>query len=105
MINGLASRLKELRERTSLTQKQAAKRIGISDKALSSDEGEVRQPHLEILVKLATLYKVSTDYLLGLSKTKSIDMSRLDEDSFTALYTLVEKLSQLNDYDRKSKHW
>lgn len=61
------TKLRELRTERGWTQRQVAERIGGTASIVSAYENEVRQPSYEALVRLARLYGVSTDYLLGLS--------------------------------------
>ena len=59
-------RLKELREENNLTQTQVAELLNVKQNTYSQYETEKRQLSIEILIKLARLYKVSTDYILEL---------------------------------------
>ena len=65
-MHTLGIRLRELRKKQGLTQTQVAERLGVSKAVVSSYEVASRCPSYDILIKLATLYNVSTDYLLGL---------------------------------------
>lgn len=58
-------RIVELRKRQGLTQAELAKTIGISRSALSLYEIEKREPDIETLGKLATLFNVPVGYILG----------------------------------------
>ena len=63
-------RLKDLREDRDLTQKQIAKILGRSQTTYSRYEtGNLNVP-VDILKKLAKFYKVSIDYLIGLTNEK-----------------------------------
>ena len=59
-------RLKELREENNLTQTQVAELLNVKQNTYSQYETEKRQLSIEILIKLAKFYKVSTDYILEL---------------------------------------
>ncbi len=61
----LATRLKECRKQKHLTQAQVAVFCDITEKAYQNYELMTRQPKLDILVKIADLYDVSLDYLVG----------------------------------------
>lgn len=56
-----------LRKEKEISQKQVAGDLGISQALLSHYEKGIRNPGLDFLVRVARYYKVSTDYLLGLS--------------------------------------
>ena len=59
-------RLKELREENCYTQSQIAEYLNIKQNTYSQYENEKRQLPIDVLIKLAKLYKVTTDYILGL---------------------------------------
>ncbi len=82
----LGDRLRIARERAGLTQLEAAKRLQINNKTLSRYEHGGSEPNVETLTRLAQLYKVSVDWLAGLS-TPSAD-GRISE-----LYAVFERLS------------
>lgn len=60
-------RIKELREDNDLTQKQLSKILNCSQQVYSNYELGQRDLPTDILINLSKLYKVSTDYILGLS--------------------------------------
>lgn len=60
-------RIRDLREDHDLTQKQIAKELNCSQQVYSNYELGQRDIPTDILIKLARFYKVSTDYILGLS--------------------------------------
>lgn len=59
------NKLKALRTDRDLTISDIAKLLGVSERTVQYYEKGERQPTLEGLMKLADLYEVSTDYLLG----------------------------------------
>ena len=61
-------RLIELRKQFNLTQQQVAKRLGITQPSYIRYELGNSEPTLENLVKLADIFDVSVDYLLGRSQ-------------------------------------
>ena len=75
MINGLPARLREMRERSSLSQREVARRINVSASLISGYETGERTPSLEVLLSLSALYGCSTDYLLGIKALSSADDS------------------------------
>ena len=58
-------RFREAREKAGLTASEVARRIGVSQPAVTQWETGAKVPSVEMLCKLADLYCVSTDYLLG----------------------------------------
>lgn len=59
-------KLKELREENCYTQNQIAEYLNIKQNTYSQYENEKRQLPIDVLIKLAKFYKVTTDYILGL---------------------------------------
>ena len=60
-------RIKDLREDADLTQQDLASYLHIKQNTYSQYENRKRQLPLEILIRLAEFYHVSTDYILGLT--------------------------------------
>ena len=61
----MSYRFREAREEAGLTAAEVARRIGVSQPAVSQWDAGTKVPSVEMLCKLAELYCVSTDYLLG----------------------------------------
>lgn len=60
-------RLKDLREDHDLSQQQVADYLGMKQPQYSRYERGLRDIPTDVLIRLAQLYKTSTDYILGLS--------------------------------------
>ena len=97
MIRTFASRLRQLRLDKNLRQEQVAKLIGVNKSAISTYENNTRQPSFDILVRLATLYRVSTDYLLGMTNIRSLDLSGLSDEEVSAVSELVAIMTKRNE--------
>ena len=69
----LGQRLKQAREESRYTQIVAAKKLGISNGTLSGYEREYRDPDTDILNRMADLYDVSVEWLMGRSDNKQTD--------------------------------
>lgn len=95
-IVDFGSRLKELRVQAGLTQKQLGDRLGVTKSVVSFYELRERTPSPEVLVKIAAVFHVSTDYLLGIEKGKSIDISGLDSEDEKVVRSMVELLRKKN---------
>lgn len=97
MIAGLSDRLKGLRDKYGLSQKQVAERLGVSPSIVSGYETGERTPSTEVLLALSRLYHVSTDYLLGrnLSAQKTLlDLGGLTDSQKAALLALVQAMKE-----------
>ena len=73
MRHTLSTRLKECRKAKGITQWQVAVYCDITEKAYQNYELMTREPKLEILVKIAELFDVSLDYLVGRTDQKQIN--------------------------------
>lgn len=94
--------LKKLRLEAGLTQKQLASQIGVTKSVISFYELQERIPSPEVLVKLAAVFHVSTDYLLGIEKNKSLDITGLDEDDERLVRLVVNTLRQKNSRQKQT---
>lgn len=91
------TKLKELRQQAGLTQKQLADRLWLSKATVSYYEQSLRYPSPEILVKLAGVFHVTTDYLLGIEdKKQALDVSGLTDEDIEFLQDAVELLRKKN---------
>ena len=75
MIKGLGERLQQSRINSKLSRKQVAELLGVSTSIVGLYETDVRQPSLSALMKLASIYKVTTDYLLGCEPIEKTSLS------------------------------
>jgi len=92
----MGEKLKSLRNEKKLTQKQVADQIGLAISAVSSYESGTRYPSYDVLVKLASIFHVSTDYLIGMTDTRNVDVTGLNDSE-------IELISQLVDMLRNKK--
>lgn len=70
MKNILAERLRECRKQRGFTQCQVAIYCDVTEKAYQNYELQTRLPRIDVLIRLADLYGVSLDYLVGRSDKK-----------------------------------
>ena len=68
-------RLRECRKEKGLTQGEVSIYCDITEKAYQNYELMTREPKLEILLKIADLFDVSLDYLVGRTDKKQVDRS------------------------------
>lgn len=102
MIN-LGNRIKTLRLEKNINQKQLAAQLGVSASAIPAYEQGIRNPSLTVLIKLAHVFGVSTDYLLGLDKIHSVSVENLTEEQIKAISLTVECFEKGNKKQNKSK--
>lgn len=63
--NAIALILKDLREKNNMTQKELASALYVTDSTISHYEQGINVPTTEMVIKLAKLFDVTTDYLLN----------------------------------------
>lgn len=92
----LSRRINELRTACGWSQVELARRLNISKQTVSNWENDNIQPSIEMLVRLAGIFGVTTDYLLGLDGIPRLDTRGIPAD-------MVAHIAQLmDDYRNKS---
>ena len=86
----IAERIKELREKNDFTQSSLAKRLNVTRSAVNAWEMGISVPSTALVIELAKLFQVSTDYLLGLKNNIILDVSNLNEKEIMLVYELVQ---------------
>lgn len=97
MIYGLYEKIKELRISSGMSQVQLAKKIGITKSAVNAWESGTNSPSLSYVVKLSQVFGVSTDYLLGVNKQLTADISGLDDVQKQAVLLMINLFKRDNE--------
>lgn len=92
----VADRIRSLREQRKLTQAELAKQLGITRSSVNAWEQGISVPSTQYIVELAGIFKVSTDYLLGVQPTASIDVSGLTDEDIELAHHIIEHLRKKN---------
>jgi transcriptional regulator with XRE-family HTH domain len=87
--------LKKLRLQQDLSQAQLAERLGITKSIISAYENGSRMPSYEVLLTISRIFKVSTDYLLGIENKNTLDLSGLTDAQAKAIRDLVRSMQRL----------
>ena len=77
---------------SNLTQKQLAERIGVTKSVVSYYESQERYPSPDILVKIAKVFHVTTDFLLGIDTKQSVNISDLSADDISFILKTIDFL-------------
>ncbi len=88
--NGIAERIRTLRTERNLTQEQMALLLGISQKSIAAYESGAREPSPKVLITMARVFHVSTDFLLGIEEKKVLDVSGLSDHQIQTLLNLID---------------
>lgn len=86
--------LRTLRTKNKLTQAQLAKKLGVTKSVISAYENSIRMPSYDILISIASIFKVSTDFLLGVENRQVPDFSGLGEEEIIALNNLIRAMKK-----------
>lgn len=89
-------KLKKLRTGQNLTQQQLATRLGVQKSVVSYYESGERSPSTDVLIKLASVFHTTVDYLLDVKRERVIDVSGLTESDIAAVTSVVEALKNKN---------
>ena len=90
-------KLKELRTGQKMTQQQLADRIGVAKSVVSYYESGDRYPSYDVLIRIAHVFHISTDYLLDFEKESVIDVTGLSKEDIAVVRTVAEALKRKRD--------
>lgn len=98
----ISERIKQVRTEQNITQEELAKMTGLSRVSIGNYERGDRSPNAESINKLALALNVSTDYLLGKSKSK-LDWSLQNAKLPKRMKDIVEKFEQMDPNSKEYK--
>ena len=93
----IAERIRDLREMHSMTQTDLAKQLGITRSSVNAWELGISVPSTQYIVELSDLFKVSTDYLLGVNSTSSVNVSGLEESDIKLVQLMIVHLRKMRE--------
>lgn len=88
--------LKKLRKGRGMTQSELGSKIGLSKAVISKYETGLGYPSFDVLIRIARFFGVTTDYLLGVSGEKLMDVTGLTESQADAVQRMVSELRSAN---------
>ena len=91
-----SQRLKQLRKQKHLKQSEVAERIKVTTSMVSSYETDIRLPSYEVMIRIADLFGVTVDYLLGREKTRLVDISGLTDAEAAVVCDMIKVLKERN---------
>lgn len=86
------SRIKTLRISLGLNQLEFGNKLNVTKQSVSNWENGNIQPSIDMLIKISNIYSVSTDYLLGLDKNRTLDVTGLSDRQVSYIQSLVDDL-------------
>lgn len=102
MLN-IGERITQLRKQQNLSQDELAKKAEVSRTIIGNYERNANTPSIEVLIKLAKVFNVSVDYIIGEGELAALDkdllkriedIEKLDEATKQHLFFLIDNVIQ-----------
>ena len=88
------NRLKTLRIQNNMTQFQLSQKLGLTKSVISAYENGLRMPSYDVLIAISNIFRVTTDFLLGIEHKNNIDFSGLSLEEVDALLNLISAMKR-----------
>lgn len=88
----IADKIKDLRTARGWTQAELARRLDVTRNGVNSWEQGLSMPSSALLIDLAKVFSVSTDYLLGIESLNTVNVTGLDNHDIAMLTELADRL-------------
>lgn len=92
----VADRIKFLREQKGYSQTELAKQLGITRSSVNAWELGISVPSTQYIVELAEMFHVSTDFLLCVNSTATVNVKGLTETDIQLVHALISHLRSKN---------
>lgn len=86
------NRLRALRVSKGWTQGELASQLRLTKSVVSAYETSLRYPSYDILVRICSIFSVSSDYLLGIEKQSTADITGLSKENEQLVRKLIDAL-------------
>ncbi len=96
----LNQQIRLLRQARKMSQVELAKELNVTKQSVSNWENDNIQPSVEMLEKIANVFSVSIDYLLGNNPRECIDVSDLPAEVIAHIRLLIEDLRKTKKTER-----
>ena len=88
----LNERIRKLRQERGWSQVDLAKKLNVTKQSVSNWENDNIQPSIDMLVKLALVFSVSTDHLLGLEERRYLEITGLTDEEIGHIQLVVKDM-------------
>lgn len=82
--------IKNLREDAGYSQSELARKLGISRSSVNAWEMGLSTPTTPYIVEIAKIFHITTDYLLGIEKQRSIILDGYNNTEIELIYRLLK---------------
>ena len=90
----VADRIKKLRKKNKISQKELAALLGVSRSSVNGWELGINMPSTQYIIKMACLWHVSTDYLLGIEESQTLSLSGLNQSDRKLIYSFYREITK-----------
>ena len=90
----ISEKIRKLRKDFNISQVMLAKELGVTKQCVSNWENDNILPSIEMLIKIAKYFNVSTDYLLDISPDNYIDVTGLNNIQIAHLKLIINDLKK-----------
>jgi len=87
-------RIQQLRMARNMSQEALGKRLERSKSVICGYENNLRIPPLDVLTKLAVIFNVSLDYLVGIDKNEMVSVEGLSNEQKKIIYDMVSEFKR-----------
>ena len=84
--------IRRLRQAQNITQVELAQKLGVTKQSVSNWENDNIQPSVDMLIKIAKCFSVTTDYLLGIDNRQFIEVSGLTEIQISHINQIISDI-------------
>ena len=92
MREDIADKIRALRESRGITQAELARQLGVTRSGVNAWEMGLSVPSTQYVVDLALFFNVSTDFLLGIDSSSTLNIEGLSDSDVCMLRTLIDRL-------------
>ncbi len=93
----IGEKIKILRVNAKMSQRELADRLKIAKSVISFYESGDRCPSYDVLIRIAEIFNVTTDYLLDIERGRMIDVTGLADEDVAVVATVVDALKRKNN--------
>jgi len=93
----IADTIKTLRETANLTQSGLAKKLSVTRSSVNAWEMGISAPSIASIIGLSDIFKVPTDYILGVSRIKTINIDSFTTEQTKILFSLIAYFNDENN--------
>lgn len=91
----LGNTIKDLRLSHGMNQVEFAKKLSVTKQTISNWENNNIQPSIDMLIKIADFFNVSTDYLLSRDNNKTINVSNLSDEELAHINWIIKDITKI----------